>query len=51
MTPDIFGDYFEQVRSQPSEKLSKFCGGCDALKIITERHIENLSTRLSFIHQ
>ena len=40
MTPDLISGYFWQVSmSCPSVKLSKFCGGRNALKVINERCI------------
>ena len=37
MTPDLFGGYLGNSKSRPSIKLPKFCGGCDALKVINQR--------------
>ena len=39
MTPDYFGDYFEQVQVSTVCKIILFRGGIDALKDIDERFI------------
>ena len=39
MTPDLFGDYFEQVQVSAVCKIVLFCGDIDAFKVINERCI------------
>ena len=42
MTPDLFGDYFEQVQVLTACEIVLFCGGIDALKVINEGCIATL---------
>ena len=42
MTPDLFGDYFEQVQISTLCKIVLFCGGIDVLKAINGRCIATL---------
>ena len=42
MTPDLFGDYLEQVQVSAVCKIDLFCGGIDGLKVINERCIATL---------
>ena len=49
MTPDLSGDYFEQVQVSTSVNFSKFFGGSDALKVINERCIA-MSCNVAKVH-
>ena len=44
MTPDLFGDYFEQVQILVVCKIVLFCGGIDVFKVINGRYIATLCT-------